>query len=635
MARYGVHSSDSSGEDDINGDTAELYCEAIKKLTPDIVPVLRNEIKSILDNAYSKGIVGEDVYTSGITLKENSHQASQLLVIVAAQIKVKHRFCHTFLKILRSMKATEHLADRIEEEVNHLQVKLKRGKKKHNNQGIADMPKLDLHEDGYSSGFYSEQNSTTVADDFGATPNQPRYDLGGDLDTLVGCQDIDVSTEITTTAQQDLGAPSLHLGSAEVGEETGEETAEQNRPFQPTEKIGSGVEESASYQRSDSINSKPVYPSKQGSISEGYDNIHRIVESEKRKAEDVIEEKNGTIYQLQQQLKHKLDEQYQERRKHEEEMKRKEEELLRSVADIEQKSEDIESLKRAHAQQIKELEDQHKEKMEQITRDLKMKSEKARQKMEELEYDLQRARNEKISLEKQKMEAEEEIKSLRSEHQKCLEEEKKKYQVEIEKLTLRYENEIHKLEDLVRKERSDAKQKEDYINMLHKFNLSELENKFKDETAALRERIANLKQEKTEADAQTKICEARMETQREKTEKERFQMQAQIDAKEAEIEVHRAKSETQLALKEQAEEHDREKREIVRTFLDARRSISSSPGGSNSITEEILSISLTQLSVTRTSSSQSEDSKNQTPSEDCEDPPFIDFNDENKNKQPD
>lgn len=37
---------------------------------------------------------------------------------------------------------------------------------------------------------------------------------------------------------------------------------------------------------------------------------------------------------------------------------------------------------------------------------------------------------------------------------------------------------------------SEARHKEDYVNMFHKLKLSELENKYKDEFAALKERIA-------------------------------------------------------------------------------------------------------------------------------------------------
>lgn len=625
MARYGVQSSDSSGEEEVCKDYAKLYCEALTNLTPHIVPVLQNEIASIFAKCYSKGLVGKDMYTRGITLQDNSHQASQLLVMVSAQINIKPRFCRTFLKILRAVDAIEHIADRIEEEVGHLKrVKHKRRKQKNPGQGSATMPKLDLHEDGDSSGFYSEY-STKVAGDSGMSPHQTTpmesagYDAGDDLDTSesqVGGY-THVSTEATTTPHQDNMVNTSCLpftGSSEVVEET----AEQNRSLEATEKIGSGVAESTPYMRSDSSNSRPVYPSHQGhdsSIGEGYESIHRLVESEKRKAQDMITEKDNTIFDLQQQLRIKENEQCQERRNHAEEIRQKEEELVHSVADIEQKSQDIESLKKAHEKQMKELEDMHRAKVEKITRELEMKSQLAQQNMEVLEQDLNKARDEKIALQKQKLEAEKEMEKLKLEHQKCLQEENKKHESEIEKLKLQYDKEIHKLEEMVEKGKSEAKHKEEHINLSHEIKSMKLEKKYKDDIATLKEKIHTLKEERTEADAQARICEAKMDTQR-------AEMQAQVDAKEAEIRIHRAESGKQLALREQAQEHEREKKEIVKTFCNTQRSVSSGSSSTNSITEEVLSIALMQMRVTRTSSNsgQSEDSKQQTPSEDCEQP---------------
>lgn len=78
----------SSSEDEDSRDRAKLYCEALTKLTPDIVPVLRTKIGSINSKCFSEGIIGEDMYTRGITLQDDSHQTRQLLVMVSAQIKV-------------------------------------------------------------------------------------------------------------------------------------------------------------------------------------------------------------------------------------------------------------------------------------------------------------------------------------------------------------------------------------------------------------------------------------------------------------------------------------------------------------------------------------------------------------------
>lgn len=360
-SRYGV---ESSSEDEVSDDRAKFYCKALTNLTSDILPVLQTEIETILTNCYSKGLVGKDMYSSGITLQENPHKkASQLLNMVGAQIKLKPSFCRTFLRILRSMRATEHIAERIEEEAARLQrQQMKRkvtGKRK--SPGQPGMPKLDLHEDGYSSGFESGY-STKVAGDVGTPPNhtpsmQSTNVTGDDIETTEsqasGQPYIHLPTEITTTPQQDnMGAAYLPFtGFSEVVEETPDE----NRSFQTSETISSGVAESVPYIRSDSSNTRPVYSSQQGKIGEGYDIIQRVVEEEKRKAQEVMMEKDDTIFCLRNQLRIKEGEQSKERKQHEEEMKMKEEELSCSVANIEQKSKEIEQLKEMHQQQLRRV----------------------------------------------------------------------------------------------------------------------------------------------------------------------------------------------------------------------------------------------------------------------------------------
>lgn len=96
-------------------------------------------------------------------------------------------------------------------------------------------------------------------------------------------------------------------------------------------------------------------------------------------------------------------------------------------------------------------------------------------------------------------------------------------------------------------------------------------------------------------------------------------MQAALDAKEAEMEIQRVKSEKELALKEQAQKHEKDKLEFVRGLIDPQRSISSSSSGSNqidSVTEEFLSLTMARRSFTQatTSNSESGDSMQQTPS---------------------
>ena len=623
--RRGVQSSsESSGEDEVSEEGAKLFCEALTNLIPDIVPVLQTEIETILASCHSKGLVGMEMYTSGITLQESPHKkASLLLNLVRAQIKLKPSFCQTFLKILRNMKATEHIAERIKEEVARLQkqqVKRRQrltSKKKSPGQDnspgqslLSSLPKLDLREDSYSSGFDSEY-SAKVAGDSGTPPNhtpalQSANVTGDDIETpesQAGGELIYVPPGITTTPQQDnnMGAAYLSFtGCSEVGEETSEE----NRPIQTSEKISSGVAESVPYMRSDSNNTRPVYSS-QVKVGEGFDNIHRVVEEEKQKTQEVMTEKADTILRLQGQLRIKESEQSQEKKQHEEEMKMKEEELFHSVADIEQKtSKEIEHLKKTHQQQIKALEDSHRAKVEKIISEFEEKSRLAQQNMDALKLDLKKAIDEKIALEKQRSEAKEEIQRLKLEHQQKLQEEKNNYESEIKAY---YDNEIRKLEEQVEKERSEAKHNEDYISMSHKCKLAELEIKYKDE-------VHQLRQEKTEANAQAKICEAKRETQR-------VEMQAQVDAKAAEVKINRAES--QLALREQAHE-------ILTTFYNAQRSISSGSGGSisnQSVTEEFtagfMRMNISRTSTNNSTSQSTEGSKQQTPSEEEEQLAFL------------
>ena len=99
-------SSAGSDEEDFGGDLAERYCEAITKLTPAIVAVLKNEIEIVLPKAFAKGLIGDGMYNTGITLQSDpQQQASQLLSMVKAQIKFKLSFYVTFLDILRSTTA--------------------------------------------------------------------------------------------------------------------------------------------------------------------------------------------------------------------------------------------------------------------------------------------------------------------------------------------------------------------------------------------------------------------------------------------------------------------------------------------------------------------------------------------------
>ena len=115
MARVQPSSSSSSDDEasEVEGDRCKAlqkaYCDAITKLTPDIVPVLQHEITAILPKAYSKGLVGNSVYSKGIAMQGDPGQKTGEFLITS-QIYIGIEFYNTFLEILRNTEAIGHIA---------------------------------------------------------------------------------------------------------------------------------------------------------------------------------------------------------------------------------------------------------------------------------------------------------------------------------------------------------------------------------------------------------------------------------------------------------------------------------------------------------------------------------------------
>jgi fumarate hydratase class II len=166
-------SPEHSGEESSDAEesiTRKLRCDAIRTLTPDIIPVLSINEGEIISKVYAEGLIGEDEYKKGIT-QATTNTTRQLLLAVVSQIRSKNGCFDTFLRILRSSAITEAIADRIEEKVEKLQHqqskhrKVKKSKKmgRQHKSNPLGMPNLDSFE-GYSSGVQSDLSESQVGD---------------------------------------------------------------------------------------------------------------------------------------------------------------------------------------------------------------------------------------------------------------------------------------------------------------------------------------------------------------------------------------------------------------------------------------------------------------------------------------
>lgn len=100
------------------GYATKYYCRAISNLTRSIVSVLQHE-RSALEMAHSYGLIEEDAYS----MEDSAEQARELLRVTQSRIRIQSSIYHTFLKFLRSIKSSKHLADMVEKEVSDLKAR--------------------------------------------------------------------------------------------------------------------------------------------------------------------------------------------------------------------------------------------------------------------------------------------------------------------------------------------------------------------------------------------------------------------------------------------------------------------------------------------------------------------------------
>ena len=99
----------------------KAYCEAITKLMPAIVPVLKSEIAVVVSEAYSKGLIGKSVYSEAITPQSDPRQKTEtFLMTVKSQINTRINFYDIFLEIIRNTEAIGHIAWMLEQKVKEL-----------------------------------------------------------------------------------------------------------------------------------------------------------------------------------------------------------------------------------------------------------------------------------------------------------------------------------------------------------------------------------------------------------------------------------------------------------------------------------------------------------------------------------
>ena len=369
-SRYYDGASSSSSTDDEASEAEgnalqKAYCDAITKLLPNIIPVLTSEIKVVLSKAYSEGLVGENMYSTGITLQGNPREKTeQFLMIVKGQINTKLEFYHVFLKILRNTEAIQHIADILEKEVNSIQKRRakpkrlsKRAKKNRKEASSKCVHESHSTTSGFQSDFSTAQSADTLqTPEQNQEPNSSNAD-GGSTDALAGS----VPHETNSTFFQSTGnSPVARFFIPGNGEATQESTHEENRTFKEEEKIGDSIEESSHYMQhaTPTSGASVVYS---GTVTEGYDVIQRVVEHEKTKAQMVISEKDGYVRLLQKQIASMESEKMEERNRLEEKIRRKEAELQQSRAGIKQKDEEIDCLKKARkadATRIQKLENE-------------------------------------------------------------------------------------------------------------------------------------------------------------------------------------------------------------------------------------------------------------------------------------
>ena len=523
----------SDEEDFCDGDVfAKLRCNAITKLNSDIAAVLKNEIKTVLSKALSESLIGEDMHNKGMTSQSDPQlQATQFLGMVKAQIVIKQSFYSTFLEILRSTTALEHLADRIEKEVNRLEKREERKKRKSagssagggmsggggggggdDGRFYGGVAKWDLHCDDDDDktmrddeGFQSDQcvSATIVGSNVAETPPDRVASMRSSTNNF-GEEPVQNQTRNSDILISPCD-PQVEMITPQQTSEGGE---------------GEGADVLSDTQ-SEVQSSKETMGEKATNDSVGAGGSVFVFQSQQT-TQGVVAERNA----LQSRLKAMESQLNEVKARHDKKLSRKEEELSHRMAEIERKSRDIESLKEAHESKVKQLEEKHEEKMAQLRSDQWKIGEK-----------LQKAKEEKVALEREKQ-AQKQL-----EH---FEEEKRKYKAEKEQLELNYRDKIQKLESIVEKEKSEAKLKEEFLSM---------REEKADEIAALKDEIDKLKEKNFEARMEVQVQREQMETQKEraKNEVQREQIETQKERAEKEKALLEADLRKEILLKEQTE----------------------------------------------------------------------------------
>lgn len=364
---------------------------------------------------------------------------------------------------------------------------------------------------------------------------------------------------------------------------------EEKRPLHDT-KILSGVEESFCQHASVTVFN---------SQGDGFDNIHRMVEIEKFKKKELVAVKDEKIRSLEEEIKLMEEEKNEEKNKYEDEIEKKEADLKYCEKHIAQKGKEINSLKEKHEKTIKELHQEYQQNIETLKNDQADLNESNRQRIRELEQELEKSEIEKNASELQKNKAEEKVEALNKYYEKIIQDENQKHAEEIKKL-----------EDDIEKKKTDARNKEDHLKLLHENLTLKLEHEYRDRIDNLNQEISTLKQERTEAEAHAKVCEAEIRKQEAEMKAQmtaqEMEMKAEMKVQEAElnaqIEIHKSRSENQLALRMQAQAHAQEKQEILlktKFFYESQHSL---PSGARESYSKSLSM-MQQMSITTSSDS--------------------------------
>lgn len=90
-----------------------LRSEALRELTDSLIDVLQHESNVIATKAWSKGLIGEELYhNSSITPRE---KVARVITAVSARMKVDQTAFDKFIEILKSDASLTYLADKLTE----------------------------------------------------------------------------------------------------------------------------------------------------------------------------------------------------------------------------------------------------------------------------------------------------------------------------------------------------------------------------------------------------------------------------------------------------------------------------------------------------------------------------------------